>query len=267
MYLAEQQVPVTVPRVRNRQAGVEVPLTTDAPLQAPRAQDAGLCARVLGGLSSREYHAAADAIPDAFGLAKSSVSRRFVHASARALRQRQERRLDDHRWPVLLLDGKTFASDQLVVALGVATTGKQRVLGLVQTATENTTVCSTLLRDLETRGFTAPQGLLVVLDGAKGLRAVNDREHVDEEPVHGVVVHGDLLVARIRPDRRTGQFQAIQRTLARPGGGDIRRLGEHRHERSVAERVAIIQVFVAESTYTRRRSSAATGCVTRVGSR
>ena len=101
----------------------------------------------------------------------------------------------------------------------------------------------------------------------KAWRAVNDREHVDEEPVHGVVVHGDLLVARIRPDRRTGQFQAIQRTLARPGGGDIRRLGEHRHERSVAERVAIIQVFVAESTYTRRRSSAATGCVTRVGSR
>ena len=76
-----------------------------------------------------------------------------------------------------------------------------------------------------------------------------------------------FFVARIRPDRRTGQFQAIQRTLARPGGGDIRRLGEHRHERSVAERVAIIQVFVAESTYTRRRSSAATGCVTRVGSR
>ena len=88
VYLADQKVPVTVPRVRNVQAGVEVPLATYAQLQTPRAQDAGLFARVLGGLSSREYHAAAEAIPEAFGLAKSSVSRRFVHASARALQQR-----------------------------------------------------------------------------------------------------------------------------------------------------------------------------------
>ena len=160
-----------MPRIRNVHAGVEVPLSTYAQLQTPRAQDAGLFARVLGALSSREYHAAAEAIPEAFGLAKSSVSRRFVHASARALQQLQERRLDDHQWLVLLLDGKTFASDQLVIALGVTTTGEKRVLGLVQTATENKAVCATLLRDLEARGFTAPDGLLVVLDGAKGLRA------------------------------------------------------------------------------------------------
>ena len=171
VYLADQKVPVTVPRVRNLAAGVEVPLATYAQLQTPRAQDAGLFARVLGGLSSREYHAAAEAIPEAFGLAKSSVSRRFVHASARALQQLQERRLDDQEWLVLLLDGKSFASDQLVIALGVTTTGEKRVLGLVQTATENKAVCATLLRDLEARGFVAPHGLLVVLDGAKGLRA------------------------------------------------------------------------------------------------
>jgi len=171
VYLADQKVPVTVPRVRDLQAGVEVPLTTYAQLQTPCAQDAGLFARVLGGLSSREYHAAAEAMPEAFGLAKSSVSRRFVHASARALQQVQERRLDDHQWLVLLLDGKTFASDQLVIALGVTTTGEKRVLGLVQTATENNAVCAALLRDLEARGFVAPHGLLVVLDGAKGLRA------------------------------------------------------------------------------------------------
>jgi hypothetical protein len=77
--LADQKVPVSVPRVRDLQADVEVPLTTYAQLQAPRAQDAGLFARVLGGLSSREYHAVAEAIPEAFGLAKSSASRCFVH--------------------------------------------------------------------------------------------------------------------------------------------------------------------------------------------
>ncbi len=47
--------------------------------------------RVMGGLSCREYEAAAEA----FGLAKSSVSRRFIDASAHALRQFHERRHDD----------------------------------------------------------------------------------------------------------------------------------------------------------------------------
>ena len=69
------------------------------------------------------------------------------------------------------LDGKTFAADQVVIALGVTITGEKRVLGLVQTATENRRVCATFLRQLIDRGFHAPTGLLVVLDGAKGLRA------------------------------------------------------------------------------------------------
>ncbi len=104
-------------------------------------------------------------------LAKSSVSRRFIGASAHALRQFHERRHDDRDWLVLLLDGKSFADDQVVIALGVTVTGEKRVLGLVQTATENKRVCATFLRELVERGFRAPTGLLVVLDGAKGLRA------------------------------------------------------------------------------------------------
>ena len=72
---------------------------------------------------------------------------------------------------MLLLDGKTFAADQIVIALGVTTTGEKRVLGLVQTATENKRACAAFLRDLIERGFAAPHGFLVVLDGAKGLRA------------------------------------------------------------------------------------------------
>ena len=127
---------------------------------------------MLGGLSCREYEAAKEAGPDAFGLTRSSVSRRFIRASAHALRQLQERRHDDAEWLVLLLQDKTFAADQLVLALGVTTTGKKCLLGLVQAATANKRVCAAFLRELEERGFGAPDGLLVVLDGAKGLRAV-----------------------------------------------------------------------------------------------
>lgn len=171
IYLADQKLPITVPRVRDVHAQTEVPLTTYAQLQAPRAHDVGLFRRMLSGISTREYEAAAEAVPEAFGLSKSSVSRRFIQASATALQQFHTRRHDDRQWLVLLLDGKTFAEDQVVIALGVTTDGEKRVLGLVQTATENKRTCATFLRELIERGFAAPHGLLVVLDGAKGLRA------------------------------------------------------------------------------------------------
>ena len=183
IFLADQKVPITVPRVRDVRAGTEVPLATYARLQTPRARDVGLFRRVLGGLSCREYEAAAEAVPDAFGLAKSSVSRRFIGASAHALRAFHERRHDDREWLVLLLDGKSFADDQIVIALGVTTTGEKRLLGLVQTATENKKVCAAFLRELVDRGFRAPTGLLVVLDGAKGLRAAVRDVFGDEVPV------------------------------------------------------------------------------------
>ncbi len=184
IYLADQKLPIAVPRVRDRAAGRELPLATYEQLQTPRAQDAGLLRRVLGGLSCREYEAAAEAVPAAFGLARSSVSRRFIRASARELRRLQERRHDDAQWLVLVLDGKTFAGDQLVVALGVTPTGEKRILGVVQTATENKRVIGSFLRELVERGVRGVDDgqLLVLLDGAKGLRAAV-REVFGDVPV------------------------------------------------------------------------------------
>jgi transposase-like protein len=174
VYLADQKVPVAVPRVRDQPRQVEVPLATYQQLQTPRALDEGLFRRVLGGLACGEYAACAEAVPAAFGLARSTVSRRFVRASARRLQTLLERPLTlpaGEQWIALFVDGKAFAADALVLALGVTTTGRKQLLGFVQTATENERVCAAFLRGLQERGFTAPDGLLVVLDGAKGLRA------------------------------------------------------------------------------------------------
>jgi transposase-like protein len=174
VYLADQKVPVAVPRVRDQQQQVEVPLVTYQQLQTPRALDEGLFRRVLGGLACGEYAACAEAVPAAFGLARSTVSRRFVRASARRLQTLRERPLTlpaGEQWIALFIDGKAFAADALVIVVGVTTTGRKQVLGFVQTATENERVCAAFLRQLVERGFTAPDGLLVVLDGAKGLRA------------------------------------------------------------------------------------------------
>ena len=171
VYLADQKIPIAVPRIRDRLRNQEVPLETYQRLQQPRDLDTGLLHKVLGGLSTREYERCAEAVPEAFGLSASTVSRRFTRASGRKLRELMERRLDRYDLVALLLDGKTFAEDAMVTAVGVTITGEKILLGFVQTATENRKVCAAFLRELTERGLQIEAGLLVVTDGAKGLHA------------------------------------------------------------------------------------------------
>jgi transposase-like protein len=161
--------------VRDRRLGVEIPLESYRRLQQPQAVEGGMLRRVLYGLSCRDYRAAAEAIPEAFGLSRSSVSRWYVRATARQLEALLERRLDRYDFVALVLDGKTFADDTMVIALGVTLGGEKVVLGFVQTGTENAAACTTFLRGLVEHGLRVQEGLLVVVDGSKGLsRAVRE---------------------------------------------------------------------------------------------
>lgn len=171
IYLADQKLPIVVPRVRDRQQNREGPLTTYRQFQTPRRLDTGLLQRVLGGLATREYARCAETVPEAFGLSASSVSRRFIRASARQLQRLLERRLEDETFLAVVIDGKTFAEDGMVTAVGVTLDGRKVILGFGQTATENRRVCAAFLRTLVDRGLRADHGLLVVTDGAKGLHA------------------------------------------------------------------------------------------------
>ncbi|HKV50240.1 MAG TPA: transposase [Gemmatimonadaceae bacterium] len=223
IYLADQKLAIAVPRVRDRAAERELPLATYAALQQPRAQDVGLFRRVLGGISCREYAAAAEAVPEAFGLARSSVSRHFIRASARELRRLQERRLDDAEWLVLVLDGKSFAGDELVLALGVTTTGEKRLLGLVQTASENRRVIAAFLRELGERGFRLDRRLLVVLDGSKGLRAAV-REVLGDVPVQRCQWHKrENVVSYLAKQHQPTWRRKLQAAYAHPAYADAKR--------------------------------------------
>ena len=70
----------------------------------------------------------------------------------------------------VFLDGKTFADATMVIALGVTLAGEKRFLGFVETDMENATVLTPFLRSLVERGLDLFQGVLVILDGGKGLR-------------------------------------------------------------------------------------------------
>ena len=164
-----QRVAIRVPRVRSEQA--EIPLRSYPALHGTGEADEVLRRRVLYGISCRNYEAAARAIPGAIGLSSSSVSRSFVAASAAKLQEFQERSLKDERYVALFLDGKSFADATLVIALGVTADGTKRFLGFVETDTENEKVLTPFLRSLIERGLDLSQGLLVVIDGGKGLRS------------------------------------------------------------------------------------------------
>jgi len=170
VYLADQKLPITYPRLRNLSQNTEVPLATYHQLQTPRTADSGLFRKILLGLSCRNYEACAEAVPGAFGLRPSTISRRFIRASARHLRTLSERRLEGEEFVAVVLDGKTFAHDAMVIALGITLQGQKKILGFVQTATENERVCAAFLRELVARGLRVESGLLCIIDGAKGLR-------------------------------------------------------------------------------------------------
>ena len=77
VYLSDQKVPISIPRVRNVVTDEEVSLETYHHLQVPRRMDEGLLLRVIKGIATRSYQACAEAIPKAFGLSSSTVSRLF----------------------------------------------------------------------------------------------------------------------------------------------------------------------------------------------
>ena len=169
VYLSDQKVPISGPRVRDVAKNVEVPLDVYHRLQDPRGMDEGLLLRMLKGIATRSYETCAEAVPEAFGLSSSTVSRRFIKASAAKLKQFQERSLDGYDLVALYMDGKSFADQEMIIALGVTLEGDKIPLGFIQAATENERVCRQFIDSLLDRGLQYQQGLLCLIDGSKGL--------------------------------------------------------------------------------------------------
>jgi putative transposase len=165
--LMGQRVGVSVPRVRSQDG--EIPLQSYQLLHRGKELDEELFRRVLYGISCRNYEAASVAIPEAIGVSKSTVSRQFIAASSKELKAFQERDLSGVDIVAIFLDGKSFAEDEMVIALGVTMEGEKVFLGFVQTDTENSRVLSAFLSSMLDRGLDISKGVLAVIDGAKGL--------------------------------------------------------------------------------------------------
>src|SRR5262249_12585793 len=168
--------------------------------------------RMVRGVSTRDYEGVIDAARDGFGVAKSSISRGFVRASAADVKALAERRFDGERFVVVMIDGVEYAGETMVVALGITEDGVKRVLGLRQGASENAAVCAALLEDLVGRGLDAGRPTLFVLDGSKALHAAVTRAWGTNAVIQRCQVHKKRNVKAHVPekhwpelDRRLGE--------------------------------------------------------------
>jgi transposase-like protein len=160
----------------------------------------GVMRRLVRGVSCRNYRAVVEAIRKSYGVSASSVSRRFVEASAERVRELAERRFDGVTFAAMFIDGISFSRRQLIAAVGVTQRGEKRVLAVREGATENARVCADLLEDLRERGVDSNTPVLFVLDGSKALRAAVDRVWGERAVVQRCQQHKLRNVASYVPD-------------------------------------------------------------------
>ncbi len=207
IYLGEQKFPIDVPRVRNKNGKYEVKLRTYEKFKKPRKLDEEPFKKVLLGISCRRYEEAAQAIPEAFGLSASTISRRYIKVSSQKLKELQERRLDEYDIVAILIDGKTFKEDELIVALGITMEGKKVILGFVQSGTENAIVCQEFLEGLIERGLKIDDGILCVVDGSKGLIKGVKKAFGDKALIQRCHYHKTENVVSYLPKKRQDTFR------------------------------------------------------------
>ena len=217
IYLGDQKVPIQVPRVRNVQRRQEIPLVNYHHLQRPVALEDQLFVRIIRGLSCRQYERASRLVPAAFGLSRNQISRRFIRQSAKKLKALLERRLEPYTFVALVLDGKTFGEAQMIIALGITSTGEKVMLGFVESGTENSRVCTEFLQSLVARGLSAQHGLLAVIDGSKGLRKAITEVFGDRVVVQRCQWHKrENVIAYLPKTQQESMRQKLQQAYEQP---------------------------------------------------
>lgn len=170
VYLEGQRVPVTYPRVVDRQRSRAV--GTYEALRSYDLLDPEVQTKLMRGVSTRDYNEVILKIAEGTGLGKDTVSRAFIRASKRSLEEINGRDLSKHPFVAVFIDGIGFGQDTtLVIAMGVTVEGQKVLLGLQEGHTENATVVGTLLDNLVSRKLVFTDRFLAVLDGAKALKA------------------------------------------------------------------------------------------------
>ncbi|PTL60055.1 hypothetical protein C7Y72_10560 [Paraconexibacter algicola] len=210
--LGGRRVGVDRPRLRT----ADVPLKTYAHFADRDPLTRVLLEQMLSGVSTRTFvrtrePVGQDVLAAERSTSKSAVSREFVGRTSEHLKALMSRSLADVRLAALMLDGNELKGRCCVVALGVTTDGIKVPPGSWDGSTENKTITVALLADLVDRGLDVEQGVLVVLDGGKALRAAV-AEVFGPVPVQRCIRHKGRNVLDHLPE---GDRPAVKRRVAR----------------------------------------------------
>jgi len=169
VYLRDQKFPIRVPRVRDTSANKEISLEMYQRLQEPFADDGKTVLKLLHGLSTHRYEESSSLAAEAMGLSASSLSRRFKKKTGETLKQFQTRNLSGQDIVCVFVDGKRYADDGLMVAMGITIEGRKIFLGVEHIHSENSKAVGQWFEKLITRGLKFEEGILFIIDGAKGI--------------------------------------------------------------------------------------------------
>lgn len=209
----QRKIPIKVPRIRDENG--EIPLETYKILNSFHGKKT-LYNSILSGVSCRDFENTKQDIDGSIGVSKSTISRKFKELTQRQLEKFRIRPLKDLDIIAIFIDGKFFAKDQMIIALGITIEGEKVVLGFIQTATENSHSIGLFLEDLKSRGLNISQGILAIIDGSKGLiRALK------------AVFKGHVLIQRCQWHKR----ENILSYLSKNDQPQIKRLLQSAYER------------------------------------
>ena len=215
--LAERKLRVERPRLRRKGKGVgqEVEIPVYEAMQTNSRLGRRMLDILMQGISTRKYHKVLPEMAQTVGVKKSSVSREFVEASEKELKQLCERRFDDKDIPIIYLDGLVFDGHHIISAVGVDSQGYKHVLGLREGASENATAVKELLEDLVERGVGPSRKRLFVIDGSKALRKAIDQVYGKKNPVQRCRSHKVRNVMGYLPDHLKEQVKAAMKAAFR----------------------------------------------------
>ena len=185
--LKERQLSVEKPRLRKRHGPKGESGEVEIPAYEALQKDSRLADRMLeimmAGVSTRRYEDVLPQMAETVGVSKSQVSREFIEAGERLLKELSERDFSETDILVVYVDGLQFGKYHVICAVGVDAGGHKHVLGFREGATENAEVATALLEDLTARGLSPFRRRLFVIDGSKALRKAVDQVFGKENPV------------------------------------------------------------------------------------
>lgn len=176
--------------------GTEYVSPTYEKLKESGAFSEELLAKLMAGISARQYKSTVTKAAEAFGVSPSSVSRHFVKASAKKLKEFAERDLSKFEPFAMLLDTVHRGGMAFIVALGIDTSGEKQVLGFWEGATENSVITLKLFENLEKRKLKLTDEVLFITDGGSGvIKALRDK--FGEKLIHQrCTIHKDRNLQR-----------------------------------------------------------------------